>query len=251
MMVPVALAVRGLEVLYGRRQVFHGVSFEVLAGQSLGVIGANGAGKTTLLRAIVGCLTPRSGEIRINGLMPRDALSRTGVAYFAGDMSLPGFVRASVWGSLGNGDPVTPDRRPLRALSRGSRQLLGLRAVLGRHPLGLIVLDEPWEGLDPDAARWLTAILETKRDRGAAVVLSSHRLHDLAGLCDHYLFLLPQRVVILKAHEVAPVGPVTPPLLTEVFDKLRGGATSIRGLTIDGRGDDTERLTLRPPHSTV
>jgi len=222
------VSVRGLEVLYGRRLVFQSVTFDLVAGQSLGVIGANGAGKTTLLRSIVGCLTPRAGDIRINGLLPRDALARTGVAYFAGEMTLPGFVRAAAWGSLGNGDPITADRRPLRALSRGSRQMLGLRAVLGRQPLGLIVLDEPWEGLDPDAARWLTAILETKRDRGAAVVLSSHRLHDLAGLCDHYLFLLPQRAVLLKAHEVADVGPVTPALLTDVFDRLRGGATPLR-----------------------
>ena len=229
--VPVALSVRGLEVMYGRRLVFQGVSFDLVAGQSLGVIGANGAGKTTLLRSIVGCLSPRSGDVRINGLQPRDALARTGVAYFAGEMTLPGFVRAAAWGRLGNGDTITPDRRPLRALSRGSRQMLGLRAVLGRQSLGLIVLDEPWEGLDPDAARWLTAMLETKRDRGAAVVLSSHRLDDLAGLCDHYLFLLPQRVVILKAHEVADVGPVTPALLTDVFDRLRGGTTMLRAVS--------------------
>jgi ABC-2 type transport system ATP-binding protein len=230
-MTPIVLSVRNLELHYGRRLVFRNVTFDVAAGQSLGVIGANGAGKTTLLRAIVGCLTPRSGEVRINGLMPRDALRRTGVAYFAGDMSLPGFVRAAAWGSLGNGDLVTPDRRPLRALSRGSRQMVGLRAALGRQPLGLVVLDEPWEGLDPDAARWLTAMLETKRDRGAAVVLSSHRLHDLAGLCDEYLFLMPHRVEVLKAHEVAPVGPVTPALLTDVFDKLRGGAASLRAVS--------------------
>jgi ABC-2 type transport system ATP-binding protein len=227
----VVLSVRNLELHYGRRLVFQNVTFDVAAGQSLGVIGANGAGKTTLLRAIVGCLTPRSGDVRINGLMPKDALRRTGVAYFAGDMTLPGFVRATAWGSLGNGDLVTPDRRPLRALSRGSRQLVGLRTALGRQPLGLVVLDEPWEGLDPDAARWLTAMLETKRDRGAAVVLSSHRLHDLAGLCDEYLFLLPHRVAVLKAHEVAPVGPVTPALLTDVFDKLRGGTTSLRAIS--------------------
>jgi ABC-2 type transport system ATP-binding protein len=221
----VVLSVRELAIHYGRRLVFERVSFDVAAGQSLGVIGPNGAGKTTLLRAIVGCLRPRAGEVRIQGLLPSDALERTGVAYFAGDATLPGFVRASRWGSLGNGDEVMPDRRPIRALSRGVRQMLGLRTVLGRQPLGLIVLDEPWEGLDPDAARWLTAILETKRDRGAAVVLSSHRLYDLAGLCDSYLFLLAPRARLLRAHDIAQVGPVTPALLTDVFDTLRAAAT--------------------------
>jgi ABC-2 type transport system ATP-binding protein len=226
-----ALSVRDLAVEYGRRLVFQGVSFDVLAGQSLGVVGINGAGKTTLLRALVGCLRPRDGEIRINGLTPRDAVSRTGVAYFAGDGTLPGHVRGHAWGSLGNGDTVTPDRRPIRALSRGTRQLLGLRTALGRHSLGLIVLDEPWEGLDPDAARWLSTTLEDKRDRGAAVVLSSHRLHDLAGLCDAYLFLLTDRALLMKAVDITSVGPVTPAVLLDLFDKLRGGSAPLRAVS--------------------
>jgi ABC-type multidrug transport system ATPase subunit len=221
---PLVLSVRDLSVQYGRRQVFRAVSFDLAAGQSLGVVGANGAGKTTLLRTLVGGLTPCHGEVRISGLLPHDALVKTGVAYFAGEATLPGFVRAAAWGQLGNGDPITPDRRPIRTLSRGTRQMLGLRTVLGRSPLGLVVLDEPWEGLDPDAARWLSALLETKRDRGAAVVLSSHRLHDLAGLCDAYLFLLTHHAALVRAHEIAPSGVVTPALLTAVFDKLRGGA---------------------------
>ena len=100
--------------------------------------------------------------------------------------------------------------------------------MLARHPLGLIVLDEPWEGLDPDAGRWLSTIIETKRDRGAAVVLSSHRLHDLAGLCDVYVFLLPHHATVLRAHDIVSVGNVTAEHLTGVFDRLRGGVTSLR-----------------------
>jgi len=224
-MMSAAVSVRALGVMCGRRLVFDQVSFTLAAGQCLGVMGHNGAGKTTLLRTIAGCIVPAQGEIRISGLSPRDALKRVGVAYFAGEATLPAFVRACAWGKLGTGEPVTPDRRPMRALSRGGRQLLGLRTVLGRHPLGLILLDEPWEGLDPDAARWLSATLESKRDRGAAVILSSHRLDDLAGLCDAYLFLLPHRSELLKAHEIAPVGPVTPALLAKVFETLRDGSS--------------------------
>jgi ABC-type multidrug transport system ATPase subunit len=226
--IALALSVRDLAVQYGRRRVFHNVSFDLGVGQSLGVVGPNGCGKTTLLRALAGCLAPCAGDIRINGLAPRDAYLRTGVAYYAGDATLPGSVRATRWGSLANGDAVTSDKRPIRALSRGTRQLLGLRTALGRQPLGLIVLDEPWEALDPDAALWLSTMLETKRDRGAAVVLSSHRLHDLAGLCDMYLFLLPRRATLLQAHEISPSGPVTAEALAEAFDRLRGGASSLR-----------------------
>jgi ABC-2 type transport system ATP-binding protein len=226
-MTNVVLSVRDLTAAYGVREVFRGIAFQVPAGQSLGVLGPSGAGKTTLLRMIVGLLTPRQGEVRINGLPPRQALPRTAVAYFAGDATLPGAVRAAAWASLGAEDLVVPERRRIRTLSRGTRQLLGLRTVLGRYPLDLIVLDEPWEALDPDGARWLSASLETKRDRGTALVLSSHRLHDLAGMCDAYLFLLPNNAVLMKAHDIAPVGPVTAALLTDLFERLRG-ASSLR-----------------------
>jgi len=219
-----ALSVRDLTLRYGRRLVLGNVSFDLGAGQSLGVLGSNGAGKTTLLRSLIGCLSPTTGEIRINGLLPRDALRRTAVAYFAGEATLPGFARAAQWGALGAGDVITVDRRPLRALSRGTRQLVGLRTALGRHPLGLVILDEPWEGLDADAARWLTATLEAKRDRGAAIVVSSHRVDDLAGLCDAYLILLPHQAVLMAAHEITQDGPVAAAQLAAVLEDLAGAS---------------------------
>jgi ABC-2 type transport system ATP-binding protein len=222
------LHVRAIAARYGTREVFHGVGFELRGGQALGVIGPSGAGKTTLLRMLVGLMHPAAGEIRLDGREPRDAIVRVGVAYFAGEGTLPGVVRAARWGTLGTGDDVTTERRRLRTLSRGTRQLLGLRTVLGREPLRLVVLDEPWEGLDPDAARWLSVMVETKRDRGAAVVLSSHRLHDLAGVCDSYLCLAGHQATWLDAHEIAPAGPVTASALTDAFDRLRGGTARYR-----------------------
>ena len=225
------LLVRGLSARYGAREVFHDVSFELRGGQALGVVGASGAGKTTLLRMLVGLLRPTAGDIRLDGRYPRDAAMRAGSAYFAGEATLPGRVRASAWGTLGTGERVMTEGRRLRTLSRGTRQLLGLRTVLGREPLRFVMLDEPWEGLDPDAARWLSAVLETKRDRGAAVILSSHRLHDLAGVCDLYLVLANHQAMLLPAHEISPVGPVTAAALTAAFDRLRGGAASFRAVS--------------------
>jgi ABC-2 type transport system ATP-binding protein len=204
--------------------VFRDVAFQIPAGQCMGVIGPSGAGKTTLLRMLVGLLTPREGDLRINGLLPGDALARSPVAYFAGEATLPGAVRAAAWGRLAHGALAIKERRRIRTLARGTRQLLGLRTVLGRHPLSLVVLDEPWECLDSDGASWLSATLEAKRDRGAAVVLASHRLHDLAGSCDAYLFLLPPGAVFLRSHEILATGSVPLARLTELYETMRCGS---------------------------
>lgn len=216
-----ALGVAEVTAGYGQHEVFREVSFALKPGQSAGVLGPSGAGKTTLLRVIAGLLRPKGGEVKVGNVPVREAVHRTPLAYFAGDATLPGSVRAVSWGRLGAADLTIPERRRIRTLSRGSRQLLGLRTVLGRRTLSLVVLDEPWEGLDGDAARWLSATLEAKRDRGATLVLASHRLHDLAGVCDVYLFLVRGRGVVMKAHEIAGVGPVTTSLLADVFERLR------------------------------
>jgi ABC-2 type transport system ATP-binding protein len=105
-------------------------------------------------------------------------------------------------------------------LSRGSRQLLGLRTVLARTGLVAVFLDEPWEGLDPDGSRWLTETLRRKKDEGCAVLVSSHRLHDLAGLCDRYGFLLEGRAVIRDAAEIS-ADPVRGEDLLRAFDRIR------------------------------
>jgi ABC-2 type transport system ATP-binding protein len=221
----VLVAARNVAARYRRRPVFHDISFELAAGQVLGIIGPNGAGKTTLLRVIAGLLAPCDGEVRVRGMPPRQAPGRMNIAYFAGEFTLPGTVRACEWGSLATGDAITPERRRIRTLSRGTRQLLGLRTVLSRSHLGLVVLDEPWEALDADGSRWLSRTLEAKRDRGAALVLASHDPQDLAGICDVYLFLVNKRGSLFKAHELSSAGPVTPSMLAAILERLQVDAT--------------------------
>jgi ABC-2 type transport system ATP-binding protein len=220
------LSVRNLAVQIRGRLIFRGVSFDVRAGQTLGIAGANGAGKSVLLRALAGSVNPSDGDARVDGRVPREALSRTPTAYFAGETTLPGFARAASWGTLGTGQPLTTERRRIRALPRCSRQLLGLRTELGRHPLSLILLDEPWDGLHPDGVRWLNATLETKRDRGAGIVLSTRRLEELAGLCDKYLFLTPAAPFLFRAQDIEEDGRITPARLHEVFDMVRNDPTA-------------------------
>jgi len=221
----VVLSARDVGARYRRREVFHDLWFELCANQTLGVIGPNGAGKTTLLRVIAGLFPSSSGDMRVRGLEPARAAARVNVAYFAGDFTLPGAVRACDWGTLATGNVLTAERRRIRTLSRGTRQLLGLRTVLSRPHLGLVVLDEPWEALDVDGSRWLSRTLEAKRDRGAAIVLASHDPHDLAGICDLYLFLVNRCGTLFKAHELSAVGPVTPALLAAMLERLQVDAT--------------------------
>lgn len=222
----VLLSVHDMGVRYGAREVVHGLTFELSSNQVLGVIGPNGAGKTTVLRTIAGLLWPSNGEVRVHGMPPRRAVARVNVAYFAGDFTLPGSVRARRWGTLATGNPITPERRRIRTLSRGTRQLLGLRTVLSRSHLELVLLDEPWEALDVDGSRWLSRTIEAKRDRGAALVLASQDPQDLAGVCDLYLFLVHRRGLLLRAHELSPRGPVTAEALASVLDRLLTDATA-------------------------
>jgi ABC-type multidrug transport system ATPase subunit len=189
------------------------VSLAIASGEILGVVGPNGAGKTTLLRILAGLLSPSSGSIRRH--------SPGTVHYFGGERTLPPDVSARRWVSHWSPDAArdVPNRR-IGVLSRGTRQQVGLRATLATCREGFLILDEPWEGLDPDASRWLTEALLARRSMAVGILLSSHRIHDLADVCDRCLFLIDGR---LAPWEVRCSGlPDRPAALYAAFDRLRG-----------------------------
>jgi len=218
------LTIHNLEKKYGRRRVLRDVSFTVSSGEAVGLIGPNGAGKTTLLRIVVGLQAADAGVVHLGSAEIRDALRHVRVGYFAGEPTVPASVRSRNWRSLFHDVGRCCENRPVRDLSRGTRQLLGLRTVFGLPALRLIVLDEPWEGLDPDAARWLSEAIRARRHAGAAVLVSSHRLHDLAGTCERFAFLDHGRVSVLTARDVRESGgAVTGDSLLGAFDLVRGG----------------------------
>jgi ABC-2 type transport system ATP-binding protein len=215
------LDARGLSKTYWRTTVLTDVSLSADSGEVLGIIGPNGAGKTTLLRMLLG-LIRGSGVVHLNGTPLPAGLARVRVGYFGGESTVPPVVQARRWRGLFRGVEPGHDDRRARVLSRGTRQLLGLGAVLSVPELDLIVFDEPWEGLDPDAARWLSSVIAARRKVGACVLVSSHRLHDLAGVCDRYLFLDRGRLTEVGAADLAPDGAaVTAEALFAAFDALR------------------------------
>ena len=147
---------------FGRRQVLNQAWLQVRSGETVGLIGANGAGKTTLLRIAAGLMLPDGGSVRWSSMKDED---RARVRYYGGEMTLPPAVRIRRWTSLF--DVPLDDRRRIGQLSRGTRQLLGLRVVLSGAEADLVLLDEPWEGLDPEWSAWLIEQIRRWRAGGA------------------------------------------------------------------------------------
>lgn len=189
------LRLDGVTAGYQRRAILENVSLRAGAHSVIGLIGPNGAGKTTLLRVAAGLIRPRAGTVVREGR----------VMYFGGESTLPGRCRADKWAALFNANATT--RRRLSRLSRGTRQLIGLTAALTRDDWEIGLLDEPWEGLDPFGSRWLSDLVRRHRNRGAAIVISSHRLHDAADVCSDFAFLSSGVLRSAPAREIAQGSP--------------------------------------------
>jgi ABC-type multidrug transport system ATPase subunit len=180
----------GVSKSYGCHPAVSGVTLAVGSGEILGLIGPNGAGKTTLLRMLAGLIRPTRGAVQIPSV-DRPPIVR----YFAGEHTLPPTVPTNRWLALWGAPTANgATKRRLATLSRGTRQRAGLEAALADSDVTLLLLDEPWEGLDPDASRWLSEELLKRRAAGAGVIVSSHRIHDLADVCDRCVFLVQGRL---------------------------------------------------------
>ena len=184
---------------FGRHTVLNQAWLQVRSGEAVGLIGANGAGKTTLLRIAAGLVRPDGGSVR---WAPMQGDQDARIRYYGGEMTLPSSVAARRWASLFG--VASDERRRIGHLSRGSRQLFGLRVLLGGDEAELLLLDEPWEGLDPDGSAWLTENVRRWRSRGAAVLISSHRLYDLDSVCTRFVLLENGRCQAVADRELRP-----------------------------------------------
>jgi ABC-2 type transport system ATP-binding protein len=184
---------------FGRHQVLNQAWLQVRAGEAVGLIGANGAGKTTLLRIAAGLVRPDAGAVRWSAITDEEPAR---IRYFGGEMTMPSSVQGRRWASLF--DVRADERRRIGQLSRGNRQLLGLRVTLAGNDADLILLDEPWEGLDPDGSAWLADTVRRWRTAGAALLISSHRFYDLDSVCSRYLLLDGGRCHAVADRELRP-----------------------------------------------
>ena len=206
-----AVRARGIIKSFGEVVALDGVDLDIAEGEVHGLVGPNGAGKTTLLGLLLGLAQADAGELEILGVPVRRALTvPDGVAGFVDGpglypsltprRNLAALARLRGYGPDGIDDAleqvgltdVADDR--VRGFSLGMRQRLGLAAALLTKPR-LLVLAEPANGLDPAGARHVHRVLTELAADGTSVVLSSHRMDDLAALCNEVTLLATGRVV--------------------------------------------------------
>jgi ABC-2 type transport system ATP-binding protein len=210
------LQVSNLRRRFGDRVALDDVSLSVGSGEIVGLVGRNGAGKTTLMRLVMGIIEPDRGSIDWNdhvvgeadrlrfgympeerGLYPQMRLLEQ-VGYFArlhGLEATAATAAARGWlDRLGLGER-TEER--LIALSHGNQQRVQLAVALVHDP-GLLILDEPFAGLDPEAVESLSETLLGQAEAGKAILFSSHQLELVERVC--------RRIVVLDAGRVLAAG---------------------------------------------
>jgi ABC-2 type transport system ATP-binding protein len=204
------LSVEGLSKRFGSNAVLSDVSFSVRDGEVLGLIGPNGAGKTTLFECLAGLTHADSGEVRFRDTHI-DAPRRKNALFYLPDAIRPWADQTVHWalaffgrlyGRAANEVSDTAGALGLEALmssrigslSKGElkRALLAI-GLLVRHQL--LLLDEPFDGLDLRQARHVMALLKAEASEGRTLFLSIHQLVDAARVCDRVVLLSAGRVV--------------------------------------------------------
>ncbi|HEY8543893.1 MAG TPA: ATP-binding cassette domain-containing protein [Acidimicrobiales bacterium] len=205
------IEVRELTKRYGATPAVDRLTFSLPAGQVTGFLGPNGAGKSTTLRLILGLATPTSGTATIHGRPYRELawpLREVGALVDAGDVHdghtarrhlqilarsnrLPAARVDEVLEATGL--TGVADRR-VGGFSLGMRQRLGIAAALLGDP-GVLVFDEPMNGLDTDGIRWIRGLLRRLADDGRTVLLSSHLMREMELVADHLVVIGQGRLV--------------------------------------------------------
>ena len=212
------LEVRGLVKLYGRRKVVDGVSFEVDAAEIVGLLGPNGAGKTTSFRSTIGMISPDEGEVWFDGRdvtrMPMYQRARLGMGYLSQEPSI--FRQMTVeenvlavleMRSLSRGVRVRRAAELLEelglshlakqradTLSGGERRRLEISRTLAIEPT-LILLDEPFSGIDPKVVGELQRLLEGLRARGIGILITDHAWRETLQSTDRAYVIFEGRVL--------------------------------------------------------
>jgi ABC-2 type transport system ATP-binding protein len=231
------IEVRRLTKRYGSTVAVDQLSFDVRPGTVTGFLGLNGSGKSTTMRLILGLDTPDGGHARIGGHAYRDlrwplreagALldtrsfhpGRSARAHLAALAASNGIRQSRVNEVLGIVGLESVARKRTGTFSLGMAQRLGIATALLGDP-GVLLLDEPVNGLDPRGIRWIRGLLQSLAAEGRAVLVSSHLISETALMADHLVVIGQGR--LLADTTVAELSGQASSL-EEAFLKLTGGS---------------------------
>lgn len=207
------LEVKEIRKSFGEKEVLHGVSFEVESGKALGLLGRNGAGKTTTIRILMDVFHANSGEIRIDGkkfvpseyqigylpeergLYPKRTVMEQMIylAQLRGLNKKAAETNAKRW--LNRLEVAEYETRKLETLSKGNQQKVQLAATLVANP-DIVILDEPFSGLDPVNSQILKDVVSELIADGKLVIFSSHQMSYVEEFCDHIAIINQGEVVL-------------------------------------------------------
>ena len=262
-----AITISHLTKRYGPVVAVDDLSFDVHPGKVTGFLGPNGSGKTTTLRILLGLATPTSGSATIGGLayhqLP-DPARQVGAALdsntfhpgrsatqhlkiIATAAGLPHRRVGEVLDLVGLSDAAS---RRVGGYSMGMRQRLSLASALLGDP-GVLVLDEPLNGLDPEGIRWIRSLLRRLAAEGRTVLVSSHLLSEVAQTVDDVVVLSRGHVIAeTTLSELAGRSSVIRARTTDatrLVDVLLAAGIQVRlvdGSTVEARGTDAETVGL-------
>ncbi len=207
------VSVENITKSFGEKQVLKGISFETESGKSLGLLGRNGAGKTTTIRILMGVFYQNSGDILVDGkkidrdhlqigylpeergLYPKQKISEQLVYFGMLRGQTKQQARAAVVKWLDRMGMSEYKDKKLETLSKGNQQKIQLAATLLCDPQ-LVILDEPFSGLDPVNAMLLKEVILESIDGGAAVIFSSHQMNYIEEFCNDICILNGGSIVL-------------------------------------------------------
>ena len=246
-----AIKVEGISYAFGDIEAVKSISFEVAQGEILGFLGPNGAGKSTTIKVLTGQLTPQSGKASILGVdVKRDSpeiqaqigvcfeeknlyMNMTAVenlSFFASLFRLKNVDSEGLLRRVGLGDR-TKDR--VKNYSKGMQQRLMVARSLINSPK-VLFLDEPTDGLDPVSSQTIRRIIMEEARRGAAVLLTTHDMHEADELSDRVVFLNEGKIYAMDKPENL---------------KLKHGKRSVR-VRFKENGDVKEQVVALDESST-
>jgi manganese/iron transport system ATP-binding protein len=258
-----SISVRGLTVTYNNGYTaVRDVSFELGPGTICGLVGVNGSGKSTIFKAIMGFVRPSTGQVRLCGLPVEEALKRNIVAYVPQseevDWNFPVLVedvvmmgryghmnalrmptrtdRAKVDASLDRVGMTAYRSRQIGELSGGQKKRVFLARSLAQEGR-IILLDEPFTGIDVATESTIIGLLRELREAGHLILVSTHNLGSVPDFCDE---------VVLLNRTVLAAGPTAQVFTQENLERAFGGV--LRRYNLGGRAlhtdEDARRVTV-------